>query len=471
MTDSRQLLADYAATGSEVAFRELVSRYIDLVYSTASRLVDGDAHRAQDIAQTVFLDLSRQAAKLAGPVMLGGWLHRHTCFVARKAMRGERRRQLRERQAAEMNALNSPDAGFEHLAPVLDEVINELGEEDRKAILLRFYERLDLRSVGEALGASENAAQKRVSRALDQLQVLLTRRGVALSAAALGAALAGQAVSAAPAGLAMGIAGTVLAGGAAGSGTVASLTKILMITKAKLAILGAVLVVAAATPTLVQHQTQVQLRNENASLRQQVAQLSPLQAENERLSNLLGQTGNEQQLPEDQARELLRLRGEVGRLRQENQEVARLREQLRQSPASARGTASGSADALVDYLGTAIAPPANLDPAYTKDGLLNAIQSAAGNAGISLKQVQADDSEFPCLLGVISAPGDWEKLKAQLRKLSGYEYYGAVGNDNYNAFCITPSRAFPPGSSQAIFRRVNVRMQLLADQLNAQVSR
>jgi RNA polymerase sigma factor (sigma-70 family) len=466
MTDSRQLLADYAATGSEAAFRELVSRYIDLVYSAAFRLVDGDTHRAQDVVQTVFLDLSRQAAKLDGPVMLGGWLHRHTCFVALKAMRGERRRQLRERQAAEMNALNSPDADFEHLAPVLDEVINELGEEDRKAILLRFYERLDLRSVGEALGASENAAQKRVSRALDELQVMLTRRGVALSAAAVGAALAGQAVSAAPAGLAMGISGTVLAGSTTGSGTVATLTKILMITKAKLAILGAVLVIAAATPTLVQHQTQVQLRNENASLRQQVAQLTPLQAENDRLSSLLGQTGNDQQLPEDQARELLRLRGEVGRLRQENQEVARLREQLRQTHPSTGGVAS--VDALAGYLGTAIAPPANLDPAYTKDGLLNAVQVAASNAGVSLKQVQTDDSEFPCLLGVISAPGDWEKLKAQLKKLSGYEYYGAVGNDNYNAFCITPSRTFPPGSSTAIFRRVNVRMQLLADQLSPQ---
>ena len=100
--------------------------------------------------------------------------------------------------------------------------------------------------------------------------------------------------------------------------------------------------------------------------------------------------------------------------------------------------------------------------------LLDAVQSAAASAGVSLKQVQVDDSEFPCLLGVISAPGDWEKLKAQLRKLSGYEYYGAVGNGNYNAFSITPSREFPPGTSQTILRRTNVRMQLLADQLNAQ---
>ena len=92
MTDSRQLLADYARNGSEEAFRELVTRYLSLVYSTAIRLVGGDAHLAEDVAQTVFVDLARKARTLPGDVMLGGWLHRNTCFVAAKTMRGERRR-------------------------------------------------------------------------------------------------------------------------------------------------------------------------------------------------------------------------------------------------------------------------------------------------------------------------------------------------------------------------------------------
>src|SRR5512135_2593646 len=83
MTDSQQLLADYAANGSERAFQELVARYVDLVYSTAVRLVEGDTHRAKDVAQTVFVDLARMGAKLSPNTMLGGWLHRHTCFVAR----------------------------------------------------------------------------------------------------------------------------------------------------------------------------------------------------------------------------------------------------------------------------------------------------------------------------------------------------------------------------------------------------
>src|SRR4030095_11819237 len=110
MNDGAQLLAEYVRTGSEPAFRELVARYVDLVYSAAVRLVDGDTHRAEDVTQTVFADLARGARALPSEVMLGGWLHRHTCFVAAKIMRGERRRRSRERQAVEMNALQD-DSG------------------------------------------------------------------------------------------------------------------------------------------------------------------------------------------------------------------------------------------------------------------------------------------------------------------------------------------------------------------------
>ena len=77
MTDTQQLLAQYAATGSETAFRELVACYMDLVYSAAVRLTNGDTHLAEDVTQTVFADLARLARKLSREVMLGGWLHRH----------------------------------------------------------------------------------------------------------------------------------------------------------------------------------------------------------------------------------------------------------------------------------------------------------------------------------------------------------------------------------------------------------
>ncbi|HEY5912338.1 MAG TPA: sigma-70 family RNA polymerase sigma factor [Verrucomicrobiae bacterium] len=254
MTESQQLLADYVATGSEEAFRELVARYVDLVYSTALRLVEGDPHRAKDVAQTVFVDLARQAANLSANSMLGGWLHRHTCFVARTVMRGERRRQARERQAVEMSALdNLPDTALAEIAPVLDEAINELGADDRDAVLLRFFERRNLRSVGEALGISENVAQKRVARALQELAVLLKHRGVSLPVAVLASGLAAGAVKAAPAGLAMGLAQAALASSSAAGGMAAISTETVIATKLKIGVACALIIGGAATTFWLQH--------------------------------------------------------------------------------------------------------------------------------------------------------------------------------------------------------------------------
>ncbi|MFN7139309.1 MAG: sigma-70 family RNA polymerase sigma factor [Limisphaerales bacterium] len=189
-------LASYAATGSEAAFRELVRRYIDFVYSTALRKLGGDTHLAEDITQQVFTDLAAKATTLPRNVLIGGWLHRHTCFLASKLVRSETRRRAREKQAAHMNT-NDPDPVWNELAPILDDAVDALDSTDREAILLRFFEKCDFRSVGSALGVSDDTAQKRVSRALEKLKTLLSQRGVALSDAALGTVLADHVVASA----------------------------------------------------------------------------------------------------------------------------------------------------------------------------------------------------------------------------------------------------------------------------------
>jgi hypothetical protein len=113
------------------------------------------------------------------------------------------------KSAAERFANNTPSkcklledsaAAWKQIAPVLDEALQQLGKTDQEAIVLRFFERRDFRGVGEALGSNEDAAQKRVTRALEKLRQFLTRRGAAFSAPALGAVLANQAVTTAPAG-------------------------------------------------------------------------------------------------------------------------------------------------------------------------------------------------------------------------------------------------------------------------------
>jgi RNA polymerase sigma factor (sigma-70 family) len=222
MTEAQELLRAYVRERSEAAFQELVDRYIDLVYSVAIRRAGGDSLLAEDITQVVFTDLARKAASLPAEVMLGGWLHRHAGFVASSAIRGEQRRRNREKQAIEMNAIDqSADAGWKELAPVLDEVMDELEPAERDAIVLRYFEQRDLRSIGSLLGLSEDAAQKRVSRAVDKLRsLLLERRGMLVPVVGLVLLLGTHAVQAAPGGLAVRVGksalGAAMAGGAAG---------------------------------------------------------------------------------------------------------------------------------------------------------------------------------------------------------------------------------------------------------------
>ena len=244
LTDA-QLLRAYAERGSEVAFAELVTRHAGMVYAAALRQVESP-EAARDVAQSVFTDLARKAAAVSREVVVTGWLFRSTRFAALTLLRTERRRQSRERQAMDMLELSSTsEPDWEHLRPALDEAINALDDRARDAILLRFFERRDLSTVGRALGVTDDAAQKCVSRALEKLRVFFARRGVALSASALGAVLGANAVQAAPIGFGKSLAAASLAAKAAGAAVPAGST---LATAGKLfAIVGSVAGVAVVT--------------------------------------------------------------------------------------------------------------------------------------------------------------------------------------------------------------------------------
>jgi RNA polymerase sigma factor (sigma-70 family) len=324
MPDDQQLLRRYAADGSEAAFGELVARYVNLVYSAALRRAGGDAHLAQDVAQLVFTDLARKARSLPPGVVLAGWLHRASRYAAAQLLRTERRRQAREQEAVAMNALQSePASDWDQIRPLLDEALDRLDRLDRDALLLRFFEQLSLADVGHALGANEDAARKRVSRALEKLRADLIRCGVKTTAAALSAAVAANALQVAPAGLAAALTSASLASAAAGTGTTLTLLKLMTMTKLKAGIIGAIVVAGVATPLVIQqHQAQAILRAENESLRQQVAEVK---AERARPANPVTQETGSQTLPSEQFNELLRLRGEVTRLRADSRELAQLK--------------------------------------------------------------------------------------------------------------------------------------------------
>jgi RNA polymerase sigma factor (sigma-70 family) len=220
MNGDLDLLRSYARHRSENAFATLVSRHLDLVYSAALRQVRSP-QLAEEIAQSVFTDLARHAHQLKPDTVLTAWLYAVTRRTAVDVIRRESRRQLREQIATEMNAMNASTGDWTQIEPLLDEAMHALDESDRTAVLLRYFENKSLREVGETLGTSEDAAQKRVSRAVERLRGFLTKRGIEAGASGLVVAFAANAVQAAPVGLsaaiitASGFAGTTVTATAA----------------------------------------------------------------------------------------------------------------------------------------------------------------------------------------------------------------------------------------------------------------
>jgi RNA polymerase sigma factor (sigma-70 family) len=205
MNSDIELLDAYAESHSEEAFGELVTRHVDFIYSAAMRQLR-NAHLAEEATQAAFIALSRKAGRLQQHTVIAGWLYRAVHFAALNLQRSEARRKNWEKEAAIMNnpgenAPNNPEAFNETALPQVDDALAELGDRDRTALVLRFLQQKSLRDVGDTMGTSEEAAKKRVSRALEKLRGLLVRRGAMVPAAALAVALSQLPVFAAPAAL------------------------------------------------------------------------------------------------------------------------------------------------------------------------------------------------------------------------------------------------------------------------------
>ena len=242
------LLSRYAEENSETAFATLVERHLNLAYSVARR-VTRSAQLAEDVTQAVFIDLARHAGALKPATPLVAWLHVVSRRTAIDTVRRESRRQAREAAAAlltEDAAMNPTTDPWTMIEPLLDEAVESLDAVDRHAILLRYFQNKSLREVGVALGTTDDAAQKRVSRALDQLRAFFHQRGVAVSAAAFATQLSANAILTAPAALGGMVCSAVFSGAVIATG--ASVTFMSLAPKALVA--GSV----AALVALVVHQ-------------------------------------------------------------------------------------------------------------------------------------------------------------------------------------------------------------------------
>ncbi len=248
--DDQQLLRDFAETRSETAFATLVARHVNLVYSTALRF-SGNPNHAEEITQAVFVILARKADGWRHGVVLSGWLYQTARLTAANVIKSELRRQRREQEACMQSISNEPDpANWIEIAPLLDDAMGRLGETDRNAVVLSFFENKTAREVAAALQLSEAATRKRVERALDKLRNFFSKHGVTSTTAVIAGAISANSVHAAPVGLAKSVTALAAIKGAAASASTATLIegalRIMAWTKTKTTIVAGVALLLAA---------------------------------------------------------------------------------------------------------------------------------------------------------------------------------------------------------------------------------
>lgn len=245
-----ELLRDFVEKRGEAAFAQLVERHLNLVYSTALRIVR-DPAMAEDVAQSVFLQLARKAPAIRDAASVPGWLYQVTHCQAANAVRAE---QTRRRYEAEAMQDGQPDidSAWESIRSGLEDAIATLNPVEQDLVVMRYFQNRSWREVGAAVALSEDTVQRRVDRALNKLRAYFGRQGVAVPAAVIGLTVAANAVHAAPAGLAANVTSTSMAQAATGgpSGLLLILKTMLM-KKSTVALFAVALAVAVIVPVLL----------------------------------------------------------------------------------------------------------------------------------------------------------------------------------------------------------------------------
>jgi RNA polymerase sigma factor (sigma-70 family) len=271
------LLREYAARNFEAAFETLAARRAGFVYSAALRQVR-NPHLAEEVTQAVFIILAKKAGKIRDGTVLSGWLFKTIRFAAMAQTREAARRRQYE-QEAQMQCETQPNAPsvlWEQISPLLDEGLAQLGEKDRQAILLRFFESKSLAEVGNFLGTGEDPARLRISRALEKLRRYFMKRGVDSTAELIAGAISTHSLQAVPIGLAATITATVLKGSAVAA-PILTLVKgtldIMAWIKTKTAIAFGVGTLLAGAAVLTLHEQEQQKRDQEQKIRAEEQQI------------------------------------------------------------------------------------------------------------------------------------------------------------------------------------------------------
>ena len=399
MTDQTDslLLKAYADRRLEAAFNELVHRHVDLVYSAAIRMVR-DPHLAEDVTPGVFIALARQASELVERATLAGWLHRTAQNIAAQTVRTIERRRAREQEAFAMSEQisSSPDVRWEQIEPHPDAALGELIDADRDAVVLRYFHKKSAAEIATILGVSDDAAQKRVNRAVEKLREVFAKNKITIGAGSLGILISANAVHAAPAGLA-----AKIFAAASGLTVTAGIT---MIQKLFIAGFAAVAIGGGIYSFHLQKQIAA-LHEQQTSLNRQIAQMSQERDDAKNQLAAAQLANNQRQNNQD---ELLRLRSETGVLRRQLDEAAK---KYRALPAAVVAMNTNSPTPQIHIKARFLTMPKDVSAGWydsTSAGILT-----SENFSIALKQLRSrNDVETLAEPGVVTTSGQQVQMRA-----------------------------------------------------------
>ena len=197
-TETTEDLLSRARAGDRESLDRLIRDHAALVYGIALRQAHGDTAMAADVAQAVFIVLARRVATIRNARALPSWLHQTTRYAAREAHRAATRRAHHERRAARAEQTIMDPSANENADPklaMLDDAIASLRRSDREVVMRRYLQGREVREIAAELGVGEEAARKRLSRAVDRLREFYERRGVVMNADAVTAVLVAASTS------------------------------------------------------------------------------------------------------------------------------------------------------------------------------------------------------------------------------------------------------------------------------------
>lgn len=175
--EDRDLVLAYQA-GDDDAFAELVREYRPQLLGHARRKL-GCPEAAEDAVQEALVRALRAMPRFNGNYLVGPWLHRILSNVCNDEGNRQRREgEKTERYASNDKALNPPSSIEDELGLDIDDAeladaVDNLSEQYREALMLRFVEELSYEEVAAKAGVSEANARARVSRARSAVRAAL----------------------------------------------------------------------------------------------------------------------------------------------------------------------------------------------------------------------------------------------------------------------------------------------------------